>query len=522
MTNYVQASTGSGNIQNKDKIATVSLSLEAEEPSQNSSKETDADEASQAGPNSDRYEADPCPESSRIPLSTLSPVAYNAKKRFPTFLLCNARSLCNKIDEIDVVLRQNNVSVAAITETWNLTEVTGRLTGYALYLRTRQALGDQRLGGGVALYVREDIPMKELRELESTEHEAVWVWCKPSAMPRAHSCIIFASIYYPESAKNRRDLVKHLQKTVDHLRAFYGNPAIVLAGDFNQTKKSWLALCLSLKQVVNFPTHESGSILDLILTNCETYYQTPESLGPLACSDHNIVLWSAAASTPKPKIKRVNRWIATYPFPEVYGDKSPNKKCQLFNEILHAKDLEFFPEKIFTRCESDKPWITPKIKKLIQKKCKLFQEGDLQNAKKLRNHITSLTRSAKKDYGREKFSDSLRHTNPRKWHRAVKQITGKSIHNSIKISHPDGTYTTVDEVNQYFTHIWTSFPSPTQAQKSEILDSCADEGEVVIDEMTTYKTLMKVKANCSAYPDELPTQTDSRIRPLSLRNNSQC
>ena len=54
MTNYVQASTGSGNIQNKDKIATVSLSLEAEEPSQNSSKETDADEASQAGPNSDR------------------------------------------------------------------------------------------------------------------------------------------------------------------------------------------------------------------------------------------------------------------------------------------------------------------------------------------------------------------------------------------------------------------------------------------------------------------------------------
>ena len=168
------------------------------------------------------------------------------------------------------LLRQNNVSVAAITETWNLTEVTGRLTGYALYLRTRQALGDQRLGGGVALYVREDIPMKELRELESTEHEAVWVRCKPSAMPRAYSCIIFASIYYPESAKNRRDLVTYLQKTVDHLRAFYGNPAIVLAGDFNQTKKSWLASCLSLKQVVNFPTHESGSILDLILTNCET------------------------------------------------------------------------------------------------------------------------------------------------------------------------------------------------------------------------------------------------------------
>ena len=99
------------------------------------------------------------------------------------------------------------------------------------------------------------------------------------------------------------------------------------------------------------------------------------------------------------------------------------------------------------------------------------------------------------------FSDSLRHINPRKWHRAVKQITGKSIHNSIKISHPDGTYTTADEVNQYFTRIWTSFPSPTQAQKSEILDSCADEGE---------SKLFSLSRRTS-------TQTDSRIHTFHCK-----
>ena len=66
-------------------------------------------------------------------------------------------------------------------------------------------------------------------------------------MPRAYTCIIFASIYYPESGKNRRDLVTYLQKTVNNLLDFHGNHAIVLAGDLNQTKKSWLASCLSLK-----------------------------------------------------------------------------------------------------------------------------------------------------------------------------------------------------------------------------------------------------------------------------------
>ncbi|KAK2703115.1 hypothetical protein QYM36_018351 [Artemia franciscana] len=48
ITNYVQASSGSSNI---DEIATVSLSPEAEEASQNSSKKIDTDEASQASPN---------------------------------------------------------------------------------------------------------------------------------------------------------------------------------------------------------------------------------------------------------------------------------------------------------------------------------------------------------------------------------------------------------------------------------------------------------------------------------------
>jgi len=58
---------------------------------------------------------------------------------------------------------------------------------------------------------------------------------------------------------------------------------IIIAGDFNQTKKAWLASSLSLNQIVNIPTHSSGSTLDLILTNTEDLYHPPHRLDQLAC-----------------------------------------------------------------------------------------------------------------------------------------------------------------------------------------------------------------------------------------------
>ena len=167
-----------------------------------------------------------------------------------------------------------------------------------MFLNTRSNRGLSKLGGGVGLFVREDIPCKLLSDLANPDHEVIWAMCRPTYLPRLYSCIIVASVYYPESAKNRRDLVSYLQKTVDVLRIHYSNPAFIIAGDFNQTKKGWLSSSLSLKQVVHMPTHVSGSILDLILTNCESYYCNPVSLGPVAKSDHFAILWKAHSSLP--------------------------------------------------------------------------------------------------------------------------------------------------------------------------------------------------------------------------------
>ena len=60
-----------------------------------------------------------------------------------------------KLDELSVLLCNNCVDIAVLTETWlheGITDDLIDITGYCLHRRDRQ---DGRVGGGVAVYVRQ-------------------------------------------------------------------------------------------------------------------------------------------------------------------------------------------------------------------------------------------------------------------------------------------------------------------------------------------------------------------------------
>ena len=105
------------------------------------------------------------------------------------------------------------------------------MAGYEIFLSTRGDRDEHRLGGGVALYIWKDIPCKLLPELFDPAFEVIWAICKPKSLPCRFSCIIVTSVYYPGSARNRVDLVFHLEKTIDHLRSIYSSPAFITGGD---------------------------------------------------------------------------------------------------------------------------------------------------------------------------------------------------------------------------------------------------------------------------------------------------
>ena len=82
----------------------------------------------------------------------LKPLTLNAKTYLPNLILCNARSLTNKVDELELVLRINLAPLEVITECWDMTTETGAIKGYLNFFNTRRDRENNRRGGGVGIY----------------------------------------------------------------------------------------------------------------------------------------------------------------------------------------------------------------------------------------------------------------------------------------------------------------------------------------------------------------------------------
>ena len=458
----------------------------------------------------------PCSSDELPPL--LRPEQLSAQAKLPNFILCNARSLTNKVDEMEILLREVSVPIAAVTECWDITDEMGRIKGYTSYFNTRRDRGLSRKGGGVGIYIRNDISSKLLNIPTDSCHEVVWVECKPSKLSKKFSCLIIASVYYPESAKNRKELISYLQTYIDKLRRAHAYPGFIIAGDFNQTNRQWVSSVLDLKQVVTIATHQSGSTLDLIFTNMSDNYYSPRSLGPLQSSDHYVILWQAKNNQPKPKRTKVTirplnsqsicdfgRWIGTYCFDDLCSIVNLNSKVQQFNSLLLEMFHKFFPTKVVVVSESDKPWITSDLKQMIKMRCKLHSSGQIAAAAKLRNRIVAVNRFKRRNYVREKVVPLLQ-SSSRKWHSTVKQMTGKSVNSELKIPKPDGSQMSASDVNEFFAGICTTYPSITEAELVDLLVDCETDEIKQFTEFAVFKELKKLKPNCSSYPGELPVK----------------
>ncbi len=232
----------------------------------------------------------------------------NRSSNLPAVFMTNAQSVNNKMDELEVILRQEQIDICVITETWFKPDMPSSQTdinGFSMFSKSR----DSR-GGGVAIYVKNSIPTNELDIIVPQELECIWVQVRPYRLPRGVSAVVFCVIYILTDSPLQPLLAQHVTDTVDQLRSRYPELGFCITGDFNRMDITPITLGNHLKQLVTFPTRGRAT-LDLLITNIEPHYHDPSPYSNIGKSDHASVVWKPKSRLSQNTIKtRVTR-----PFP---------------------------------------------------------------------------------------------------------------------------------------------------------------------------------------------------------------
>ena len=394
-------------------------------------------------------------------------------------MLLNARSLINKTDELELVVITNDIDIACITETWLKETVPDKavaVSGMTL-VRNDRTYGT---GGGVALYVNNKIPFKIRKDLNDPLFECQWVTLRPKWLPRAISKIAVCCVYLPPSHSEIDSFYDYFYNCYDKLCTESPNSAFIVSGDFNPTsngfQQSRLNRHCSLKQVVKVPTR-NNNILDLIFTNIAHFYINPEVLAPLSTSDHNIVLWKArtdasvvkAGNIVKVKVRDLNHtsteqfgvFLENYDWSELFSNKGLDEKVDAFLHFTKVIINEFFPERIIKKHTNDKPFMTQKIKSLMDKRNKAFKNNKTELFKYLRRQVSAEIKKAKLQFYDKKVRPN--HSScPKAWWKQVKRLIG-SRKNAVTLVDSETNLQmndkqSADSINNFFANLTLNYP----------------------------------------------------------------
>ncbi|KAI8482479.1 hypothetical protein Bbelb_397990 [Branchiostoma belcheri] len=407
----------------------------------------------------------------------------------PTILLSNARSLRNKLEEFQCVLNQNAIQIAIVSETWFTPEQPDEMfsiDSFTTFSKPRQ----NRTGGGVAVYVSDQIYARQLDIAVPPDLECTWVYVRQSRLPREVSGLVVCAVYLPPGSPHQDILNVHLIDTIDQLRTN-----------------------TNMKQVVNIPTREDVT-LDLI-TNLGRFYNPCSAIAPLGMSDHRSIVLLPGQQTktnkstrrtvrpmPDSRLRSFGAWITSHDWSEVTREEGSQAMTTALYNTLQVKISEHFPTRSIKIHSKDKPWVTPEIKNLISLRQRALNNGKTSAWKVVRNKLQAKIRSARQSFYSSKVQ-CLRKHDPANWHKDIKSManlgrTNPVIH--IDGIAPDNNKASADAINSSLSKIPQSLPPLDISLLSAFLPDLQSP-QVKVSEM--YDRLQKVRVRKAAGPDNI-------------------
>ena len=369
----------------------------------------------------------------------------------PLCLLLNARSVCNKSDNLKEMLHRICPDICLVSETFERTRkrlrdvLNSRIYKSISYYRKNRAPG----GGCAIIYKDTRFSIEDLEVPSLTEIENVWALATPKHSDTGMNFkrIAIGSYYVSPKSRHKKETIEHIIDTIHILRAKYSNEVnFLIGGDFNHLDTTDILDSYgALHSIISVPTRNSAT-LEIILTDLHTLFHPPTTLPPLQVdsdkqgkdSDHNVVVLAPKQNT-KYRTNRKKKTIKSRPLPEsqilkfeddlmrylwdeALQHKSVNEQVDLFHNFLRSNLEKYFPEKTTKMSSLDREWMNPELKNLNRAmKREFFRHRKSQKYKQLKSKFKKLKRKTLKTFYSE-FVCNLKKTDPAKWYQMAKKI----------------------------------------------------------------------------------------------------
>lgn len=427
-------------------------------------------------------------------------------------LLCNAQSLFYKLDELRALVTTVKPTFVCVTETWFTPAIEDnliRISNFQLFRTDRQDnVCDTRRGGGTAIYASTkvqphliDIPDKytkpagvEYSLISFHDPNLSFLLC--AYVPPGLNMDIFMAFRY------------HLTDILDYVLGLSPDAKIFVCGDFNRYDFSFLSNEFSLKNIVQIPTFHEATLDKFFCDQVDIDKFSVQAAPPLgtAVHLHNIIVVSKCEkeTTHDVTLHKVfdlrKSNIHTFCKRVSKIDWSPMSNFNSIDECVAYLYEQFYaamsviPVSYVRITSATKPWITPVVIHLINKRWQAFKDKNFI----LYNHYKCKVKS---EILKSKviWSQKMKATSKGIWS-IVYDSCGKKELNSVNalISLFSDPMNAVEYVNSLFSSFFHTHGTIFVSAHS----NCNDD--LICDYSLVCKMLHKLNTNKAMGSDHIP------------------
>ena len=361
----------------------------------------------------------------------------------------NIRGLYHNLANLQAYLDiKNNVDVFSLSETHIQSnspldnDNLYNIPGYKFLKVNRENGG----GGGVAMYISENISFIRRKDLETNLTESLWIEIVQS---KAKNLLVGCIYKPPESSLY---INKYFTEKLNNILSDINKTQIetIMLGDYNvnylnKTDNKAIKEIIRLQgfeQIINKPTRttkDSQTLIDLIFTNRKQNIVKHDVI-PLSLSDHDCIGCVRKLNHERCAYRTITcrnyskydknlllQEINNHDWCTYYSLGDVNKVWQYFKSVLTTSFQKHAPITLKRVKGNYCPWLSPEIKKqmnsrdsLLRKARKSKNEDDWAIYRRFKNTCNNMIRRARNNYHQNKLIEHK--NNPKMFWQHIKNI----------------------------------------------------------------------------------------------------